>query len=228
MHDTVVSRLSCKLTRLLTFLNCVGYRGMHKRTTAEWMAASFCVGLAIVLVIGLGVGSGHKLGMALRATARWSFLLFWLASAGGALATLFGSRFRALAQHGRDFGLSFASAHLVHLGLVVLLYDRVVGPPRSSLIFFGIAVFWTYLLALLSIGRVAAMVGPRIWRILRTLGVEYISFAFLVDFAKNPFQSGIMHLIAYLPFLTLAVAGPLLRLAAFAKRLNRARSLATS
>lgn len=201
---------------------------MHQRATAKWMAASFAVGLAIVLVIGLGVGSGHKLGLALRVTARWSFLLFWPASVGGALVTLFGARFRALAQRGRDFGLSFASAHLVHLGLVALLYYRFVGPPRASLIFFGIGVFWTYLLALLSFERFSAMLGPRIWRILRTLGVEYISFAFLVDFAKNPFQSGVMHLMAYLPFLALAVAGPLLRLAALAKRLTGARRLAVS
>lgn len=201
---------------------------MHRRTTAEWMAMSFCVALAIVLVIGLGVHSGHKLGLALRATARWSFLLFWLASAGGALATLFSPRFQALAQHARDFGLSFASAHLVHLGLVAWLYYSFVGPPRASLIFFGIAVFWTYLLALLSMRRLAAMLGTRICRILRTLGVEYISIAFLVDFAKNPFQNGIMHFIAYLPFLALAVAGPLLRLAAVAKRLDQARRLAPS
>jgi len=52
---------------------------------------------------------GEKLGVALRATARWSFLLFWLAYAGGALATLFGPKFQALARRGRDFGLSFAS-----------------------------------------------------------------------------------------------------------------------
>jgi hypothetical protein len=108
------------------------------------MTTSFCVALAIVLVIGLEVRSGHKLGLALRATARWLFLLFWLASAGSALATLFGSKFQALAW----------------------LYYSFVGPPRTSLIFFGIAVFWTYLLALLSIRRVVTLLGPKICRIL--------------------------------------------------------------
>jgi len=86
------------------------------------MAASIVVALVIVLIVRVGATPGEKLGVALRATARWSFLLFWLAYAGGALATLFGPKFQALAHRGRDFGLSFASAHLVHLGLVARLY----------------------------------------------------------------------------------------------------------
>jgi hypothetical protein len=202
---------------------------MHKPTTAEWMGASLGAALTIVLIIYLGAGHGENLGLALRATARWSFLWFWLASVGSALAALFGSRFQTLAQRGRDFGLAFASAHLAHLGLVAwLLYHSVTPFPRSPLIFFGIGVFWTYLLALLSIRRLSAMLAPSIWRIVRTLGVEYISFAFLVDFAKNPFQGGVLNFLAYLPFLALAVAGPLLRLAAVAKRLSQARGLAVN
>jgi len=200
---------------------------MHKPTTGEWMGAAFVVALAIVLAVRLGVEPREQLTLALRLTARWSFLWFWLASAGGALAALFGPSFQPLAQRGRDFGLAFASAHLVHLGLVAWLLYRSVTPfPRSALIFFGIAVFWIYLLALLSIRRLAAMLAPAIWRIVRTLGVEYISLAFLADFAKNPFQGGVRHLVAYLPFLVLAVAGPLLRLTATAKRLSLVRRLA--
>jgi hypothetical protein len=202
---------------------------MHKPTTAEWMGASLGAALVIVLIIYLGAGHGEKLALALRATARWSFLWFWLASVGGALAALFGSHFQNLAQRARDFGLAFASAHLAHLGLVAwLLYHSVTPFPRSPLLFFGIGVFWTYLLALLSIKGLSAMLAPSIWRIVRTLGVEYISFAFLIDFAKNPFQGGVLNLLAYLPFLTLAIAGPLLRLAAVAKRMSQTLGLAVN
>ena len=191
---------------------------MHRRTTAVWAAVSFGVALAIVLMVRAAAPSGDKLGIALRATARWSFILFWLASVGGALTTLFGPTFKALAERARDFGLAFASAHLVHLGLVAWLYYFFTGPPRSSLIVFGIAVFWTYLLALLSIARLSALLGTRIVRVLRTVGVEYIAFVFLIDFMKNPFQGGLIDLLAYLPFQILAIAGPVLRLAAVAKR----------
>src|SRR6202035_1152071 len=131
---------------------------MNRRaTTREWMAAAFLVGLVILLVVRAGVGPGERIPIALRATARWSFLLFWLASAGGALTTLFGSRFQALAHHARDFGLAFASAHLVHLGVVAWVYYSSPDPPaRSTLIFFSIAAIWTYLLAILSIKRLSA------------------------------------------------------------------------
>ncbi len=199
---------------------------MRRPATAEWMGAALAVALVLILAVSLGVEQGHRLGTALRVTARWSFLWFWLASAGGALATLFGSSFLPLARRGRDFGLAYASAHVAHVGLVAwLLYHTVTPFPRTTLIFFGIGVFWTYLLALLSIGRLTAMLNPTVWLAVRTLGVEYISFAFLVDFARNPLGHGIGHFLAYLPFLTLALAGPPLRLAAALKRrLARTRS----
>jgi hypothetical protein len=193
------------------------------------MGGAIAVALAIVLIVRVSAAPGERELVALRATARWSFLLFWLASAGGALATLFGSRFQSLAQRGRDLGLAFASAHLVHLGLVAwVLYGSATPFPRPSLIFFGIGVFWVYLLALLSIRSLAAMLNPRICRIVRRVGVEYIAYAFFSDFAKNPFQGGVRNLLAYLPFLALAVAGPLLRLAAAVKRVSVARRFATS
>jgi magnesium-transporting ATPase (P-type) len=194
---------------------------MRKGTTTEWMAAAFGVGLAIVFIARVVEGPGERVSLALRATARWSFLLFWLASAGNALKTLFGRRFLALAQHARQFGLSFASAHLAHLGVVAWIYYSSENPPsRSTLIFFGIAVFWTYLLAVLSINHLSDKLNPRAWRILRTLGVEYIAFAFLVDFANHTFQDGIANVMIYSPFVILATAGPPLRLAAALKRLS--------
>jgi hypothetical protein len=166
-------------------------------------------------------GPGERVSMALRATARWSFLLFWLASAGPALTTLFGSRFLPLARRARDFGLAFASAHLAHLGVVAWIYaTSVIVPLRSTLIFFGIAVFWTYLLAILSWNNLSARLNPRVWRIVRTVGVEYIAFAFWTDFAMQTFADGIVNFFIYLPFVALAVAGPPLRLAAALKRLS--------
>lgn len=187
------------------------------------MGASVAVALAIVLVVRWHVPSGERLSAALRFTARWSFLLFWLAYVGRALASLFGARFEALARHGRDFGLCFAAAHLVHLGLVAWLIHSQGSYPLGPFILFAIAVFWIYLLAFLSIGSLAAALGQRTTRALRTLGVEYIAFAFLLDFAKNPFHHGLTYLAAYLPFLLLAGTGPMLRLAAFAKRLSASR-----
>jgi hypothetical protein len=52
---------------------------MHRRTTREWMAGSFAVALAVVLLVQVGTPPGGQATVALRATARWSFVLFWLA-----------------------------------------------------------------------------------------------------------------------------------------------------
>jgi hypothetical protein len=201
---------------------------MRRPTTAKWMAASFAVALAIVIAFRLGAGAGERVSGALRATARWSFILFWLATVGRALAALFGERFEALAAHARDLGLSYASAHLVHLGLVVWVYFYAIvhgtqAPSRNTLIFFGIGVFWTYLIALLSFKPLAAKLNARTCRILRAIGVEYIALAFFVDFFKSPFQNGFAHIASYAPFVVLSVAGPLLRLAAAGKRLTDLR-----
>jgi hypothetical protein len=198
---------------------------MRRGTTTEWMAGSLAVGLAIVWVTRF---LGYPLNDGLRATARWSFALFWLASCGGALATLFGLRFQALAQRGRDFGLSFASAHLAHLGLVA--WVLLTAPPlsRTLLIFLYGGVFWTYLLAILSVKSVAAKLETRTLRIIRAVGVEYISLVFLFDFTRTRYKGGLADVLEYAPFLLLTIAGPLLRVAAMLKRLNQARALAAT
>ena len=195
---------------------------MRRRfTTGACMGTAFCasVGVAVLALAAFGTGStGVRRGLDL--TARFSFLLFWLAYSGSALAALFGSAFGPVAKRGRDFGLAFASAHLVHVGLVVWLYWISVRPPvsESTFIFFGIGVIWTYLLALFSIRRLAQILDPLRWRLLRTIGLEYIAFAFLVDFANHPLHWNAKSLLFYLPFATLGVTGTMLRILASTRR----------
>jgi hypothetical protein len=84
------------------------------------MGLAFCSAVLLTAVVFAQMGTGAEAtASALRVTGRLSFLLFWLAYAGGAIAKLFGPTFAALAQQGRDFGLSFAASHLVHVGLIV-------------------------------------------------------------------------------------------------------------
>jgi len=76
-----------------------------------------CPILAAIVMIVVGVGErGTK--AALATTARPSCLLFWAAYAGSPLTALFDAAFEPLKQHAREFGLAFASVHLVHIGLV--------------------------------------------------------------------------------------------------------------
>lgn len=203
------------------------HRAANGLATVWWMTAAFCVALTLASLVLALLGSNPRGTVtALRVTARFSFLLFWLAYAGGALAKLFGRAFRAVAKRGRDFGLAFASAHLVHVGLLVWLYRISTKFPFSefTLVFFGIALGCTYLLALFSIRRLSEAIGPTCWRILRTMSLEYIALAFSMDFVIGPiltgtFQSGAKHVLEYLPFTALATLGPLLRITAWSRGL---------
>jgi hypothetical protein len=177
--------------------------------------ANLC--LAALILAGRGVGV-HGTETALAATARVSFFWFWAAYAGGALANLFGPAFLPLKQHGREFGLAFASALLVHLGLVAWLCLIGAAPERGVFIFFGTAASFTFFLAALSFGDLHQMLGPKGWQLLRIVGMNFILFAFLSDFMRNPLHGGTKRLVEYLPFTALAILAPLLRLAAWGLR----------
>jgi hypothetical protein len=184
------------------------------------MGAAFVAGLGIVLAVSVVAMPSQRLGMALRATARWSFLWFCLATYGGALATLFGSAFQALANRSRDFGLAFAAAQLVHVALALWLLHSSPDPfPRLQLVIFSIGVFWTYALAVFSLsGTLSGWLGPALWKNARTLGVEYIAFAYAFEFGGRILDGNRANAVHYFPLFAAAVGGPLLRIGASIKR----------
>ncbi len=186
---------------------------------AVWIYSALCaaVGLAGVALAVLGPGERGTV-VALQLTARLSFLLFWSAYAGSAMTALFGPAFAPLKRHGRQFGLAFASAHLVHIALVVWLTHIGSAPPIGSFIFFGIAALWVYLLALFSIAGLQQRIGSKSWWLLRVVGLNYIAYAFAVDFLRAPQFGSIKYLLGYLPFAALSVVGPMLCFAAFVRR----------
>jgi len=194
--------------------------GRARSVTGPWMLTAFAVALAIAgVTLSLrGAGeAGTVLG--LRLTARWSYLWFWSAYTASAWASLLAPQLRSVGMRARDFGLAFAAAHLVHLGLVVWLYRIAEHPPGAgSLEFFGVAVLFTYLLALLSFRRFAGWLTPRAASVIRTVGVEYIALAFLVDFAKDPLRPTLGHVLGYDVFLALGVLGYALRVTTLVRR----------
>jgi hypothetical protein len=194
-----------------------------------WVVAAFCValGLAISVVTEFGA-NGDGFRIALQATARLNFLLFWPAYAGGALTTLFGNVFLPLRNNLRNFGLAFAAALIVHLGLVAFLCASGNAPDAKTFIVFGTAAAFVYLLAFLSIPGMRRMVPDRFGRLIRTLAINYIALAFLKDFVRPTIGS--LHeillygtanskaFVMYVPFSVLAILGPMLRLAAWIQK----------
>jgi hypothetical protein len=185
-----------------------------------WIATGFLVSLAIaaVTVAVAGVGE-HGTVLALRTTARWCFLLFWLAYAGGGLTMYGGQRFAILARRGREFGLAFAAALLVHVGLVLWLMAAAADQRSPMLIFWG-GVVCTYALALSSLPPLRSWLGPRLWRISCEGAMHYIGLVFAVDFIVEPLMANGLdeYPLTYLPFVIMLLGGSCLRFAAHHRR----------
>jgi hypothetical protein len=195
------------------------YLGVHQIgrgpiTIVSLMCAAFLVALALAAIVLAIFGVGERgTAIALRATARWSFLLFWPAYAGGAIAWLW-PRLNGLARCGRELGLAYASAQLIHVGLVLWIIHVAAG-PSGTMAFFWMGIFCTYLLALFSLPRLQDALGPRLWRILRTIALEYIAIVFAADFITLHSQNLGRHPLSYLPFALLLVSAAGLRFVAF-------------
>ena len=196
-----------------------------------WMGVAFVVAVALIFTALAVFGTADKgIVAALKLTGRWSFVLFWPAYAGSAMATLFGPRFGPMARRGREFGLAYAAAQTPHFGLVGYLVVISTKPFLQAIMpFFALGVLWTYVLALSSVPRLTPVFGPQGWRIIRNIGLEYIALVFFADFVllplHDPHPQSMAQLAAYLPFSLLLVAAPLLRLAANARRAGLDRRL---
>ena len=190
------------------------------------MGAAFLVAFVLTVIVLLIFGVEQRgTVLALRVTARWSFFLFWPAYAGSAMVRVWGPRFSAFARHGRAFGLAFASAHLVHVGLVVWLFHIADEPPLQGwkLVFFSVGLLCTYMLVLLSLPWGREIIGPSLWRIFCAIALEYIALVFAADFVFLPLQGAgfsnyflsYKYLLLYMPFAILLVVGLSLRTAVY-------------
>jgi hypothetical protein len=188
-----------------------------------WMIGALLGALALAGAVLAGYGTGPEgIGQAVRYTARWSFLFFWLSYTGGAMAILFGPTFAGLARRARALGLAFATALQVHIGLVVWLGVVIGQIPLQGgiLLFFLAALSCTYLLVLLSFGIGMRNLG-RLWRPLLFLGTTYILIAFGGDFVAGALAQKTQHWLyaaEYVPFALLSLIAIPLRLAAFLRQ----------
>jgi len=181
------------------------------------MGAAFVVALVIAAPILAVMGAGFEgTDTALRATARWSLLLFWPAYTGRALMILFGQNFAGIARRSRDFGLSFASAHLVHIALILWMYQGLGKHPipHFVVVYDTVALVMIYSVALLSLPKLQAWLRPWQWRLLRDVTMHFVALIFALDLVLVPLKLGTNHPMGYWPFSILAILGPLLRLAA--------------
>lgn len=187
--------------------------------------AAIWMGLAALAAIALAAGTLATLGTAktgveaaLRLTARLGFLLFWPSYAASPLATLFGERWRPLGRYARVLGMAFAAVLAVHLTLVAWFLWIGAALPLQTFVIFGAGAICAYTLLLLSIDQVRRAMSTPTWRLVQTIGTNYILFAFAYDFLRPQPLSAAAFLVLYLPFDVLVFLGPALRLLAWLKK----------
>jgi DMSO/TMAO reductase YedYZ heme-binding membrane subunit len=151
----------------------------------------FPIGLAIALsglavAFGFGWGSGllEQWQLAARYTARVGLPLFLITYCASSLARLWpGDGTRAILRHRRQWGLSFALTHSVHL-MALALYNAVAGtmPSATTLMGGGGAYALLYAMALTSNDASVRALGPW-WKRLHTLGIHWLWFIFAFSYA---------------------------------------------
>src|SRR5215468_12081558 len=104
---------------------------MRSRSTAVlWMGSVFGAALILAAIVIVVLGAGERgTATALRVSARFSFLLFWIAYAGSPLTALFGATFQPLKKRARVCSLVCCCAFRVYLAVRVCLLG--MRPPGS-------------------------------------------------------------------------------------------------
>lgn len=184
---------------------CPSVSGQRSLVISLFAGVMVAIGLTAACRAGLPGFGEAWLHRSLRATARFSFLLFWFAYTGRALPAVFGSRLDPIARHVREFGLAFAGAHIVHVGVAIWLYQTAADPPMSPLALaaFGVGAVMVCLLAIMAIPAAGAVAGTRLGRGFRAVMVQYLLILFLFDFAHHPMRWDVLTLAGYVPFLAM-------------------------
>lgn len=162
-----------------------------------------------------GGGSLETIRSIDRLMARTAVVLFSLALAASALASLFPApATRWLLAHRRDLAHAFAAAFALHL-LAIAGFCRLdpklfwsVSPP-ALIVLRAMGVVFVALMLI----DLRSLFGPRGWAIVNTIGGWYIWAAFLSGFARRVAQGPV-----YPWFTALLILVPVLRFAAALRR----------
>src|SRR5262245_13171800 len=192
---------------------------MRNRSTALWMAGAFCAAMALAAAVPAVFGAGERgthvpckprRGYRLCCSGLPTALPHW----PHCLARAFSPCSGACANLGLHLRPHTSCTPGWSPGSATSAMHRRAAPSFSSVL----PLFASYLLALFSVARLQRALGASGWWLLRIVGLNYIAFAFAVDFLRLAASASAQYLVGYLPFVLLAVAGPLLRLAAFGQR----------
>lgn len=157
-----------------------------------WLAFALFAMTALLWVLSPDVEGVRSV---IRATARSSLLLFFLAATASAVYRLWpGDWTRWQRQNRRYLGLAFALSHGLHLVAIVafarmdpLTFQTQTNPLNQA--FGGVAYLFIFAMAATSFDRTARWLGPVAWKRLHTIGIHYVGFIFLASYARRALEN---------------------------------------
>ena len=183
------------------------------------------IALGALTVVVWHQGDVDGIRLLIRLTARVSLVLFSLAFTAAALARGLPNVWtRWQLRNRRYLGVSFAISHSVHLMAIIALarvdpmhFAAVINAHPVLIISASIVYLFIAAMAATSFDRTAAMLGPRAWRLLHTIGAYYILLTFAIAFGRRA-----LHDPFYLPFA--AVVALVLAIRIFGRFTSRHRA----
>ncbi len=180
--------------------------------------------LAGALLVLAGAGSAAT-ELALRTTARVSFVWFMLVFVASPLRQLRPSRVSAwLVHRRRALGVIFGLSMSIHVGFILRLYalHAPVRPPMVTDADFLVGIPGLVLVALLTITSVEALkrrLGEIAWKRLHTTGIWVVWAIFFLCLVDSVGRKNTTHpVLAYYTFIAVLLLGLTLRIAAARRR----------
>jgi methionine sulfoxide reductase heme-binding subunit len=203
-------------------------RSLHQVDPGEvsWIIGATLISLSIAATILVAGEAGREATrLALRATARVSFVYFILAFVASPLATLRpGPATAWLLRRRRAFGVAFGASMSVHVGCILRLYALYspLRPPMVTDADFLIGVPGLVLVALMTLTSWVAIrrrLPPAYWRRLHAVGIYAVWTIFFLCLVDSVGRKETGHpLLGYYAFVAVLLAALALRLAAWHQR----------
>lgn len=177
-----------------------------------WRFTTWVTALIVIFLIfnfGMAGWNASAIKHAIDVTGRSSLILFSIAFTASSLENLWQSSLsRWTLRNRRWIGLSFASSHFIHLGLIISMSAFFPDPflreqSMGQWVFGGLAYVFVFLMALTSTDQAQHWMGMKNWKRLHFIGSHWIWLMFLLTYLKHVKQGPFWF---YLPFLIFTLA----------------------
>ena len=181
-------------------------------TLQGWRITTLVTCLIVVGLLfnfGLAGWNAPAITHAIDATGRSSLILFAIAFTASSVESHWPSSLsRWSLRNRRWIGLSFASSHFIHLGLIISMTVFFPDPfvrdqSMAQWVFGGLAYGFVLLMALTSTDQAQRWMGMKTWKRLHFVGSHWIWTLFLLTYVKHVKQGSLWF---YLPFLVFTLA----------------------